>query len=106
MSSIQERIETVLTSAEPDVEVLLAEVVGGRIVRLFIDHPEGVSLELCERVTQAARRGPRAVRPRGLLAGHRAPAHQARALPALSSAAARACAPAASTTGAAASPAS
>ena len=52
MSNIQERIETVLKSAEPDVEVLLAEVVGGRLVRLFIDHPKGVSLELCERVTK------------------------------------------------------
>ena len=52
MSSIQERIETVLKSAEPDVEVLLAEVVGGRLVRLFIDHPKGVSLALCERVTK------------------------------------------------------
>jgi ribosome maturation factor RimP len=52
VSSIQEQIETVLKSAEPDVEVLLAEVVGGRLVRLFIDHPQGVSLELCERVTK------------------------------------------------------
>jgi ribosome maturation factor RimP len=52
VNSIQERIETVLQSAEPDVEVLLAELVGGRLVRLFIDHPNGVSLELCERVTK------------------------------------------------------
>jgi ribosome maturation factor RimP len=52
VNSIQERIETVLKSAEPDVEVLLAEVVGGRLVRLFIDHPQGVSLALCERVTK------------------------------------------------------
>ena len=37
---------------EPDVEVLLAEVVGGRLVRLFIDHPDGVTLALCERVTR------------------------------------------------------
>ncbi len=51
MSSIQERIEATLASAEPDVEVLLAEVVGGTTVRLFIDHPQGVSLALCERVT-------------------------------------------------------
>src|SRR3954447_5087061 len=49
--SIQERIETLLATAEPDVEVLLAEVVGGERVRLFIDHPDGVSLALCERVT-------------------------------------------------------
>ncbi len=52
MSSIQERIEAVLASAEPDVEVLLAEVVGGTKVRLFIDHPGGVTLATCERVTR------------------------------------------------------
>jgi ribosome maturation factor RimP len=51
-STIQERIEALLASAEPDVEVLLAEVVGGQLVRLFIDHPKGVSLDLCERVTK------------------------------------------------------
>jgi ribosome maturation factor RimP len=50
MSSIQAEIETQLALSEPDVEVLLAEVVGGKVT-LFIDHPEGVSLELCERVT-------------------------------------------------------
>ena len=52
MSAIQDQIESVLATAEPDVEVLLAEVVGGRLVRLYIDHPEGVSLSLCERVTK------------------------------------------------------
>ena len=52
MSAIQDQIESVLATAEPDVEVLLAEVVGGKLVRLYIDHPEGVSLNLCERVTK------------------------------------------------------
>src|SRR4051812_25473989 len=52
MSAIQEDIEARLSEAEPEVEVLLAEVVGGRVVRLFIDHPNGVTLELCERVTK------------------------------------------------------
>jgi len=52
MSAIQDQIESVLATAEPDVEVLLAEVVGGSIVRLFIDHPEGVSVGLCARVTE------------------------------------------------------
>jgi ribosome maturation factor RimP len=47
---LQADIETQLATAEPGVEVLLAEVAGDT-VRLFIDHPEGVSLELCERVT-------------------------------------------------------
>ena len=51
MSRIQADIEAQLAEAEPEVEVLLAEVVGGKLVRLFIDHPGGVSLELCERVT-------------------------------------------------------
>jgi ribosome maturation factor RimP len=48
---IQTDIEQRLAAVEPEVEVLLAEVVGGRLVRLFIDHPKGVSLDLCERVT-------------------------------------------------------
>jgi ribosome maturation factor RimP len=51
MSAIQAEIEARLSDAEPAVEVLLAEVVGGGLVRLFIDHPDGVSLDLCERVT-------------------------------------------------------
>jgi ribosome maturation factor RimP len=51
MSEIQADIEARLSEAEPEVEVLLAEVVGGGLVRLFIDHPNGVSLDLCERVT-------------------------------------------------------
>ena len=52
MSAIQADIESRLAEVEPEVEVLLAEVVGGKLVRLFIDHPNGVSLELCERVTK------------------------------------------------------
>jgi ribosome maturation factor RimP len=51
MSTVQADIEARLAAVEPDVEVLLAEVVGGRLVRLFIDHPRGVSLDLCERVS-------------------------------------------------------
>src|SRR4051794_41021080 len=51
MTPIQTEIEARLAEAEPQVEVLLAEVVGDSLVRLFIDHPDGVSLELCERVT-------------------------------------------------------
>jgi ribosome maturation factor RimP len=43
-------IEERLSSAEPDVELLACERVGNRL-RLVIDHPDGVDLELCERVT-------------------------------------------------------
>ncbi|HEX4734666.1 MAG TPA: ribosome maturation factor RimP [Thermoleophilaceae bacterium] len=45
---IQER----LSGAEPDVEVLLVEQTGAGRLRLFIDHPKGVDLALCERVTR------------------------------------------------------
>jgi len=49
---IQAEIEARLAQAAPEVEVLLAEVAGGHTVRLFIDHPDGVSLALCEQVTR------------------------------------------------------
>jgi len=45
---IQER----LSGSEPDVEVLLVEQIGAGRLRLFIDHPNGVDLALCERVTR------------------------------------------------------
>lgn len=50
MQQIQSDIEARLAQDAPEVEVLLAEVAGDRL-RLFIDHPDGVTLELCERVT-------------------------------------------------------
>ena len=53
MSTIQTDIEARLAASEPDVEVLLAEIVGGSTLRVFIDHPDGVTLALCERVTNA-----------------------------------------------------
>jgi ribosome maturation factor RimP len=52
MSTIQADIEAKLAEREPEVEVLLAELKGDT-VELYIDHPEGVTLELCERVTHA-----------------------------------------------------
>ena len=48
-------METRLESAEPDVEVLLAERVAAERVRVVVDHPRGVDLELCERVTNHLR---------------------------------------------------
>ena len=50
MTALQTEIENRLAGVEPEVEVLLAEVAGPTL-RLFIDHPGGVSLDLCERVT-------------------------------------------------------
>jgi ribosome maturation factor RimP len=52
MSTIQDDIEAKLAEREPDVEVLAAEL-HGETIELYIDHPEGVTLDLCERVTHA-----------------------------------------------------
>jgi ribosome maturation factor RimP len=52
MTSIQAEIEAKLSEREPDVEVLLADL-HGDTVELYIDHPDGVTLALCERVTHA-----------------------------------------------------
>jgi ribosome maturation factor RimP len=51
MSTLQADIEARLARVEPDVDVLLAEVVGGDCLRVYIDHPDGVTLGLCERVS-------------------------------------------------------
>src|SRR3989440_12969256 len=51
MTALQTDIERRLAHSDPEVEVLLAEVVGGRCLRVFIDHPDGVTLAVCERVT-------------------------------------------------------
>jgi ribosome maturation factor RimP len=56
VSAPQTEIEARLSGLEPEVEVLLAEITGppaphSPTLRLVIDHPEGVTLALCERVT-------------------------------------------------------
>ena len=50
MSALQTEIEARLAGVEPEVEVLLAEIAGPTL-RLYIDHPDGVTLDLCERVS-------------------------------------------------------
>jgi ribosome maturation factor RimP len=51
MTTSQADIEGRLARTEPDVEVLLVEVLPNKCVRVFIDHPDGVTLAMCERVT-------------------------------------------------------
>jgi len=51
MSAVQSEIEQRVATGEPDVEVLLAETLPNGTLRVFIDHPDGVTLTLCERVT-------------------------------------------------------
>ena len=45
-------IQARLSGSDPEVEVLLVEPAGAGRLRLFIDHPKGVDLALCERVTR------------------------------------------------------
>jgi ribosome maturation factor RimP len=44
-------IEERLAASEPEVELVALEEPGPDRLRLFIDHPSGVDLALCERVT-------------------------------------------------------
>lgn len=55
MDQIQREIEERLATAEPEVEVLIAEPVSAHKLQLVIDHPDGVTLGLCERVTKHLR---------------------------------------------------
>jgi ribosome maturation factor RimP len=55
IGSLQRDIEQRLAASEPDVEVLACEKAGPERLRLFIDHPNGVDLALCERVTNHLR---------------------------------------------------
>jgi ribosome maturation factor RimP len=51
VTELTPEIEARLATAAPDVEVLLVEVLSGDTLRLFIDHPDGVTLALCEQVS-------------------------------------------------------
>jgi ribosome maturation factor RimP len=52
---IAQDIEERLAAAEPHVEVLACQQVAAERLRLTIDHPDGVNLALCERVTNHLR---------------------------------------------------
>jgi ribosome maturation factor RimP len=55
IETVQTDIEQRLATAEPEVEVLACERAGSERLRLFIDHPNGVDLALCERITNHLR---------------------------------------------------
>ncbi|HZO60027.1 MAG TPA: ribosome maturation factor RimP [Solirubrobacterales bacterium] len=53
-AELQAGVETRLAAVEPDVEVLAVERAGSArspVLRIFVDRPGGVDLELCARVT-------------------------------------------------------
>jgi ribosome maturation factor RimP len=51
LDELQEQIEGRLRDLDPAVELVALEHPAADALRLFIDHPDGVDLALCERVT-------------------------------------------------------
>jgi ribosome maturation factor RimP len=52
MSDLQADIQRQISELDSDIDLLAVEQPGNETLRLFIDHPDGVDLELCERVTR------------------------------------------------------
>ena len=55
MDQLQKQIADRIESHDPEVELIALEQPGGDVVRLFIDHPRGVGLDLCAEVTNQVR---------------------------------------------------
>ena len=51
LTQLQNTIETRIADLEPEVELIALEQPAAETLRLYIDHPDGVDLALCERVT-------------------------------------------------------
>jgi ribosome maturation factor RimP len=48
----EQDLQRQLSELDPDIDVVALEKPRNDALRLFIDHPEGVDLALCERVTK------------------------------------------------------
>lgn len=55
MDQLQSQIDTKITELDPAIEVLAVQRIGAENLRIFIDHPDGVTLDLCEAVTNQLR---------------------------------------------------
>jgi ribosome maturation factor RimP len=51
LTQLQQTIETRIADLDPEVELIALERPASETLRLYIDHPDGVDLALCERVT-------------------------------------------------------
>jgi ribosome maturation factor RimP len=52
MTDLQQSIQQQLSELDSDLDVVAVEQPGNEMLRIFIDHPGGVDLALCERVTK------------------------------------------------------
>jgi ribosome maturation factor RimP len=50
---LEQRIEARVAALDPDLELIALQRPRSETLRIFIDHPGGVTLEHCERVTKA-----------------------------------------------------
>ena len=55
LQELQEQIETRLRELDPGVELIALDRPAAETLRLYIDHPDGVDLALCGRVTNHLR---------------------------------------------------
>lgn len=52
MADLKDSIQRQLAELDSELDLVALEQPGTESLRLFIDHPEGVDLALCERVTR------------------------------------------------------
>lgn len=52
-TDIQSQIERQLSRLDPEIEVVAVEPAGRETLRIYLDHPGGVDLDLCERASHA-----------------------------------------------------
>jgi ribosome maturation factor RimP len=55
LDTLQGQIEQRLSDLDPAIELIALEQPAGETLRLYIDHPDGVNLALCERATDQLR---------------------------------------------------
>jgi ribosome maturation factor RimP len=52
MTDLQQNIQQQLSDLDSELDLVALERPGNESLRIFIDHPSGVDLALCERVTK------------------------------------------------------
>ncbi len=52
MADLQQNIQQQLSELDSELDLIAVEHPGSEALRLFIDHPDGVDLALCERVSK------------------------------------------------------
>lgn len=52
MTDLQQNIQRQLSDLDSELDLVAVERPGNESLRIFIDHPAGVDLALCERVTK------------------------------------------------------